>query len=355
MQTLLLTLVSSVVVVCTGDVTEQVKALEGARVRLTEGDCTLRNVTFCRPTDLIGEGPTRTRLHVPTGTTAIRYARCSGASSARSRVADLSIRSPGLVTTGTPSYGLAIGSRVVVERVLVDGFVQGIRIEGRARSQGTNANAWRLHDVVASHAQHAGIFIDGGDTNVGLADGVEVVGNCARASRWARRLGPCGGFYDSSFLGSTSIAVLGDLQRDRDTGIFHPAQVFEGDSQHSVCLGCYNEGSTPSRSARYSSYLGGLVNIEGPGLRLSGPYASGLELSNLAEVPVRVRLGNRAARNTFLELTTPSFPTLRLKLRPGTGSSPSLLQVDLNNLLSAVVSRISADGTVTLKLLDTRN
>jgi hypothetical protein len=348
-----LLIVAATPVVCFGDITDRLQEAEGHSIQLSEGDCALRKtIRYCKPTVVHGEGIALTRLHVVTGTTAFEFARgprCPKKSpgAGRSLIEGLSIQSPGVVTSTIPTFGIKVLARMNIEHVETVGFVQGIRIDGHAVSQGTNANAWRMTSIHVKNAQHAGVYIDGPDVNVGLTLGAEVYANCSRANRWEATLGPCAGYFDSSFLGSVHVAVLGDLQIDRDTGKAHPAHWFEGDSQFSECYGCYNEGSIPSKISQNTMVIGGLINIDGEGLRFGGTVMSGLEVKNHRDPanPVSVRLGTRTSLGTGLEVRTDARTgnnILRFKYEP----SRKAWRLDINNLNALIVFRIYLDAVL---------
>jgi hypothetical protein len=121
------------------------------------------------------------------------------------------------------------GYKVALERVQTYGWGRnGIRINASVGSvPPTNANAWRLDNCTTSFNGSHGLFVQGGDSNAGLANLHQSNSNGGY------------GIYDDSFLGNTYIAP----QTLTNTSGGYWAR---GASQRNVFIGPYGEGDEPA-------------------------------------------------------------------------------------------------------------
>ena len=182
----------------------------------------------------------------------------------------------------------------------------GVSITANVHTTG-NANRWKLRDLIIKDVCHAGVYVDGPDTNAGLAEGIAVLNACGRAVYWSNKLGiQAAGIIDSSFLGNTWVACMVDSSIDSTVS---PATLFpgyrhEGDNSHSAFVGCYTERSNlTNQLARWGIALGGIGKWEGLGLRVGGPYFNSIVVRNEKDPNniVEVAMGQRAASGTFIE------------------------------------------------------
>lgn len=155
-------------------------------------------------------------------------------------ICDLQIRPASKSGTG---HGIFLKARMTLRNLYIRGCSgDGVHIVAASSdTPSTNANCWRMFEVVSSFNDGHGIFVDGGDTNAGACFG----GSATDNGGW--------GVYDSSSLGShwfgfhTSNNTLGGFKMD-------------GTSADSVFVGCYTEGDQPESSLSAGAiWIGGTV------------------------------------------------------------------------------------------------
>lgn len=156
-----------------------------------------------------------TAIHVAKNTSAIvtKFAyECDaldlGFGADAAQITDLALISDGN-TGAAPTYGIQVENAFnLMQNLWIRGFTANIFISADVtRKPSTNANGWRIINVTVDQAEHAGIIVKGGDSNVGLADAFNSASNCAKASKWEAILGRCANVIDHSFLGCTWIAA----------------------------------------------------------------------------------------------------------------------------------------------------
>ncbi len=283
----------------------------GCRFELPAGRFLItETITLCRQHELVGQGGrfwgARTRLEFLGGYTGIHlkfFDECIA--QGRGAGADGSVIGGfGMVSTmgksKEPSYGIQVeAARVKLEQLWIRGFVQGIRIAADVRGNPrSNANRTHVEDVRVDVNEHAGIWIDGGDTNAGLLIMTDVSGNCRYWERWKKKLGPCRNIHESSFLGTTIVAAHTARCIDSETSAKCEGYALEDDTQRSVCVGCYSEhDQKPNRLSQNSLALGGQSGWEGSGGWLFGQWMNRLVLRNDQDPDnvVQLELGSVAA------------------------------------------------------------
>lgn len=257
------------------------------------------------------------------------------------------IEATGVSDTTTPNFGIVMEARSELRDVWVNGFVQGVRASAdHNRTPITNVNGWRLYNVNITNTRHAGLFVDGGDANVGMALMPNVTSGCQRATEWKATLGPCANFVISDFLGSTIVAAHSSNSHDSTSGENFPNFLFEGASQRGVCLGCYSESdSLPPVLAPQTMWLGNTAMSGIGGYRQAGSLASGIQYLNNRDPAniVSTRMGDMAAPSTGLELV-PSGGAMTYPLRLKSENAKKCWRVDVANLNAGVALRIG--GTV---------
>lgn len=359
-------LLLGITIVCNGSVGEELQKAEGKVIYLTEGDCfTDRHIEYCSPTDLIGEGETRTKLTVVGGISGVSFLRgdrCKGrgiGGSTRNTLTRLSLISPGIVYTSTPTFGVELRANTVVDRVSTQGFVHGFDVYGNIVKDGTHANYFDLRRITATGAMHAGVWIQGPDTNVGTVIGVTASSNCREAGKWngyfdvkrsveMNELGEavgryqkdvCAGYFNRSQYGTADMAIAGSLNRDRITGIWYPAHWYEGTQNASALWGGYKEGTAIVPRSHFDQMtvaIGGFVAFEGSGFQLLGFRANRLLITNASDplYPVTLTLGDLAGKRTFMRFDGPDVLPDGTKMTSlGFKLDPLRLQFlwDLNN------------------------
>jgi len=183
----------------------------------------------------------------------------------------------------TPIVGIKAEAKLNVSNVWMIFPDVGIWITaGVNRTPPSNANTSRIQDVSLQMTRHAGILMDGPDSNAAAIWAPNIAGACQadRDSDEGRALeeafGPCGGYVDRSFLGNFAegghFAIASGF----------PDILITGDSNHGTCFGCYVEGSTPPLlDAQWSQWIGGIgPRPEGPGFRLDGTRTTSLRVIN---------------------------------------------------------------------------
>lgn len=273
--------------------------------------------------------------------------RDRGLKSGKWEIANATMRPYGTATSTVVTRGLDLKGPHRVRNVTLHDYVQGIRIVANAEAEPAaaraNANNWALELVQIQGAKHAGIWIDGPDTNVGFALKIGVTSSCKRASEWPE-LGACADIHDGSFLGCTWVATATGYAKDEITGVVYPGIIL-GDSgnSRSVCVGCYIEGGYGGGlAAGTTNVVGGIGSWSGGGNRLEGNRISGLEAfgsDGLASLKLGSLTGGGAL--TITPLNDPGSYPLRLKYVPASSS----FVVDVANIGSAQVLRIGAKST----------
>ncbi|MCA9551770.1 MAG: hypothetical protein KC933_17165 [Myxococcales bacterium] len=167
----------------------------------------------------------------------------------------------------------SIGLRIHADADGSNGFDSGL-------SYASNANVSRIWDLTTEYTRHAGVWVDGSDTNAGAFIGLNINTACyATGTEMAgleAEFGDCAGLEESSFLGNFVVASHFGIAAG------HPDFRFTAQSNHGTCLGCYVEGpDAPDLDARWSQWIGGLGPVPtGSGFRLDGPRAYSLDVEN---------------------------------------------------------------------------
>lgn len=338
-------------------------AVQGGLFTIAPGDYNLRSTVVLRRAHSIrGAGGAlwgaATILRATTATSAIVVmAKAQGA-----MISDLALITA-VQPTSSPRYGIRLDGRADLERLLIRGFTQGLRIYGRAAS-GTNVNGARIHGVRIESSEHAGLFVGGADGNANTFDAIDIASSCQRASKWPS-LGPCASVVDASFLGNTFIGAQTAGAREPAINEFYPGYAFIGGSQRSVCVGCYAEQDQKrGQMSQWTDIIGGLGGWEGPGLRLEGQRANGLRIYGVPAAgdsqPPELILGQQASLPGSVEALMPPqtggqvLPNgvLRRRLITGPAGKKSWIE-DVAGLGIGVARRVSLEpgryGVTTIK------
>lgn len=304
------------------------------RVIIPPGDFYVAKVIpICVPLLIEGSGPNVTILNVARGVTTFRTMHrpeCRslglGDGGAGTTFTGMTVREVSGPNVTVPNFGFLAETRTIFQSVDVDGFVQGIRISGDVkRSPSTNTNSWRMMGVRVVNAEHADIYLDGGDANAGVALQFSVTTACRRGAYWAPTLGPCANLMDRSFLGNTYIGLHASSSYDPETGTNYPNYVFEGQSQKSVIIAYSESDDMPPQLSPHSIWLGfAALTTVGGGFGQVGPEMNGISVRNARDAAnvVELRAGSQAAPGTGLELAPSQTPSLgmtqpfRLKADP---------------------------------------
>lgn len=245
------------------------------------------------------------------------------------------------------AFGFDLRAPHRLRNVRMIGYTQGVRITANATAttaaQRANANGWSLDQVVIQGSEHAGVWVDGPDVNVGVGQRVGVTSSCGSVSVLAA-LGPCADIYDGSFLGSTWIAAATGYAQDAATNAVYPGIVL-GDSANSrsVCLGCYIEGGYGGgQVAATANVLGGIGGWSGPGNRLEGNRISGLEAVGL-EGTLSVKLGALTGGGALT--LTPIGDSGSYPLRFKYDAARAVIFADVGNASAARVLDVGAKNT----------
>ena len=214
---------------------------------------------------------------------------------------DLVVRSAG--TLGGVADGITLWDRATLENVYVTGFSGiGVRIDADVnRTPPTNANTWRIENVTIDGCGSHGLYLDGGDTNAGVANALTSSSN----GGW--------GVYDSSFLGNTFVGVA---TATNGLGSFK----VDSRNARTLLLNCYAESDqNPAEVIAPSVVLGGIVPVADgfDALWMSAEgfmatFPNGVQsVNDLGSVAVTGRLGSPNVGNVAYELAQsgePSWP-----------------------------------------------
>lgn len=187
-------------------------------------------------------------------------------------------------------HGIHLKARAAIEGCNVSGFGgHGILVDSSA--QGDNANNWMVTYTRITSCGGSGLRTVGGDSNSGVALGVDV----AACDGW--------GFDDDSFLGCTFVACHAAAN---GLGAYRSGQ----QAANTVLVGCYSESDQPlSQVTPKTVVVGGthgapLVGVGGAPVTLHGGANSPLEfLSALTGLKVRVGTGEGDTSGGILSFT----------------------------------------------------
>jgi len=115
----------------------------------------------------------------------------------------------------------------------------GVHVYG-SQANSTNANGWEIRSAHIEDSTSHGLYVQGSDSNCGLADAVSSITNGGV------------GIYSSAFLNSTFVAC----HADSNTGGNYKA---DGATNRSLFIGCYSEGSALQVIDNPSMVIGGAV------------------------------------------------------------------------------------------------
>ncbi|MEM9069531.1 MAG: myxococcus cysteine-rich repeat containing protein [Myxococcota bacterium] len=238
---------------------------------------------ICRQVEIVGQGQRYTTISAPgnVNQAVFHIAGTSGTDCSPSETGgnftilrDFRLEASSSARNGVRSFGVLVERRATLESLLIDGFANGVRIDGRT-SSGTNANRWQMFNVVAQNASHAAIYVDGNNCNAGTAVGVSGSSSCKFHSEWTLasvattgdyEWMTCAGIVDSSQLGNTWVGAhaasnnsqanytFGEVRNNPMTGV--DSENFSTEQQ-SICVGCYAEGSPVNRLSTSSVAFGG--------------------------------------------------------------------------------------------------
>lgn len=312
-------------------------------IEISDGECSLGStVELCPGVEISGASEQHTVIR--TATTAFhvrRYGSCRADGvrwTGSVRLEKLYLLGSPRHPTESPRFGVHAENNIRLGRLRMNGFTQGVRLvsDGRLSPPGL-ANLWRMDEVWIQNVEHAGVFVDGGDVNVGLALGLNISPpTCSAVDKWPQ-LGECAAIVDDAFLGNVYVAPHTAGTRGRSYALTHPS------ARHAL-LGAYAEADQlPGYVGPQSMVLGGIGAWEGPGLHVVGQYFSGARFVNRRDPSniVELELGGAtnvpgtffAARSHALGYSWP----LRFKAEP----SRMCYRLDVANLDSAVPFRVS--------------
>lgn len=271
------------------------------------------------------------------------------------------IRLTGVVNGVDYSAGIRADVPFHAHDMYIEKFTQGIRIvDSVDYTPPSNCNLWRMENVRIEMCEHAGMFLQGGDSNAGLANAVNTSQNCRNAAVWNEALKPsvcvstpsdptcaatyaCAGVLDHSFLGNTYTAMHAATNRDitPNPDVYYPAFVFANTTSRSVCVGCYSEsGQPPSWVSVYSNVLGGIAPWVGDGSIIRGGNFNRIAVVNDSDAnnSVTVKMGNSEGSGVIMHVDPASSSVYPLRLKLTT--STKLYSADLANLSAYGLFRV---------------
>lgn len=188
-------------------------------------------------------------------------------------------------------HGIKLRARATIRDVTIDSCSgNGVHIEAQDPeliAAQANANAWRLDNVLVFSCDGHGYYINGSDTNGGLAVGGDLTGNGLLPN--GRSAGNYA-IYESSFLGNT---FVGCSMEANGNAVF--AASIGGSS---VFLGCYLEGGDGN---------GILWEPGGSSMIIGGGLTDGRYLSPTMN-PLVIKQHGRHCRGFAFEAKAPSGP-----------------------------------------------
>jgi Pectate lyase superfamily protein len=221
------------------------------------------------------------------------------------QIRNLYLYSDGKIGAGV--HGITARCRFHLENVWIEQFSgNGVDIYGSMSGE-SNSNDWYIANCRISRCGGHGLYLDGPDSNAGIATMLD----CSNNDGW--------GVFDSSFLGNTYVAchaaanLLGPYKTD-DV------------NQNCVFVGCYSEEHQPPSEIEHRSLVIG--GLHGAGVKGSGFYISGATNTSSAvltpfEVPIPTQNGNSAigvgsvdvSAATYLSFLTPGSVQYETKLK----------------------------------------
>lgn len=303
------------------------RPLTGCRFLFPAGDHRItRTIRTCRAHTYEGRGGAHRRAQTTiTATVGVWHGQGFGTCGG-SAAGAITVRHLGLIFPSGPHdepiIGIHAEAKVHIESVWMIYADLGVWITADvSRTPKSNANAYRIYNLATEYTRHAGVLIQGGDANAGVALALNVSTACLAKQteeglRLQEKFGPCAGYRDRSFLGSFVLgAHFAAAEGEPDFEI-------AGASNHGACFGCYVEGSTPpALSAQWSQWIGGIgPHPTGPGFRLDGNRTTSFRVVNDLDPAnvVTFELGRQTATlGTFWAARhhTNNWP-LRFKWRP---------------------------------------
>lgn len=313
------------------------------------GDCTIdvprgthrleRTIELCPTVELTGDSEQNTFITAPPGRTAIHvlpFGECRNRGLPWHGFVALERLDVGGIKTATASFGILAENKVRIRRLRVHNFTQGVRISSDERRKVPgNANLWEMERVDVWYTDHAGVYVQGGDVNVGYARHVSVHSGVCQNPEAFTSLGPCAGIRGEPFLGGVWVAShVSDANG-------HRSYDFPARNGPEVLIGPYAEtGDAASWVGPVSSVIGGKSHWEGPGIRVMGQRLNGLILENGRDPAnhVTLFLGEPAGPGAFFAAVPLLGYPLRLKYELGSDS----FRFDIANLNKGAALRIQA-------------
>lgn len=310
-----------------------------------------RTVEACHSVRFRGYGTKLLTLGEITPMYFVGHAACTASGRPKatgSAISGIILQPFAATSTNTITYGILAEAPLEIDRVQIrGGYTQGIRISaGSGRSPASLANRWRLDGVSVQGAHHVGVWVDGEDTNVGLALGASSAGNCLKATPLAASLGPCSEIHEGSFLGSTWIAAHAAYAEALHPNVPVPYIMGDSGNSRSVCIGCYAEDPGVGVVANNANILGGKSVWSGFPI-IQGTVFRGAEFTNDNDPANIVTLGlGRLATGSGVGFALSAAgwsggTTLRLKVDRGLNA----YRLDVGNLGSAQALRIGANSS----------
>lgn len=224
-----------------------------------------------------------------------------------------------------PHYGVEARTSVFLTDVGISGFAQGVRMLCDIKLDRSNCSGSLLINVAVVMSEHAGILLQGGDSNAVTIIGGRSDTNCRNAARWnagtvanlcsrlpnhavcvTPRL-QCAGYLDLSFLGGTFVGTVAHAENG-SSGYVHA-----GSNQTSTIVGAYAEADTwPGWADSRNTVLGGGNRFEGPAGQLKSSTMPGLTVT---DGTATIALGRDAARpNAVWAISGPGTSVYPFKL-----------------------------------------
>lgn len=249
-------------------------------------------INVCREVTIVGCGRS-TVIESQAGVTAfaMRFnywcGNTTSGTGAGTKLKDLVIRES--AGAATRRYGVLMQASAVLEDVEIQGFSNGVRIDGSVADESclghTGANHWQVHRLHLRSSEHAGFVSRNQDSNVGEARSIRASGNCTAPDKLGgdglplysgAKWPACAGVVEYSFLGSSLSGVYSHDNSGYPGIRFNPNAV-------PTCVGCYSSGAVNGNAAQLASgsrslTLGGSATVDRAGVTFSRGVVSNLQL-----------------------------------------------------------------------------
>ena len=286
--------------------TELQQVIDSCEIDRVENNCHIKlsagHFRVTNPIELCGsqqiEGLSSDHTFVKTSTTGFHMPPWEQCANANRRVNQGPVKLSGLdispSITNNDGEGIRSEHTIRIDDAIIHGYGVGIAIIANVSSNPkSNANIWAIDNTRIYNTAHAGLYIDGEDTNAGNSRGVYLTGpHCYDPNPLISRFGTCAGVVESSFLGNTHIG----LHVAGTTNGYPPVRC-DGPNGRNTFIGLYTELNQDACIISPKSVsIGGINNCQGAGYVQHGTEINRATFVNRNDPnhPVSLHLGENA-------------------------------------------------------------